>query len=260
MEMERRGVDYRFVATLGLRNDIVLWRGTKGVVTARMMGGPFLDLRLPPADQRRVPLQPGEPIEGESGASTGTLVVELTDLTRNLSQTVAELRQELKTRGLASVLDQPQVRRTFQEVGATLGSFDKASKAAEDTFARGRTTLEGMDRNMLSLEKTLAVLEDLTRRRGPEMDAIIEQLGPALKQVQTAGSDLSALLKDAGPEAEESLKALRRTLQSTQELVEILKAKPNRLVFGTPSEKEREAARKRAEESAKSGAEAKRPE
>ena len=38
IEMERRGVEYRFVATLGLRPDIVLWRGTKGVVNSRIMG------------------------------------------------------------------------------------------------------------------------------------------------------------------------------------------------------------------------------
>jgi ABC-type transporter Mla subunit MlaD len=248
IEMERDGAGYRFVATIGLRREVVLWRGTRGVVTSRMVGGPFLDLHLPPADQRLAVLAPGETIEGEPGASTGTLVAELTDLTRNLNATVNELRQEVKSHGLASILEQPEVRNALHELGGSLAAFREASKSMQATLDHGGKTLETADRNLASLEKSLAVLEGLMERRGPEMDAALAQLGPALQKVQAAGGDLSELLRGAGPEAGESLKELHRTLSSVQELLEILKAKPNRIVFGTPSQKERDAARKKVSE------------
>jgi ABC-type transporter Mla subunit MlaD len=249
IKMEREGTDYRFVGTFGLRRKVVLWRGTKGVVTARMVGGPFLDLRLPPVEQRLVALAPGETIEGEPGASAGTLVAELTDLTRNLNVTVAELRQELKTHGLASILEQPEIRKTLHEFGESLVAFRAASKATEETVAHGGRTLDTADRNLASLEKSLLVLQGLLERRGSELDTAAAQLGPALEKVQTAGSDVSKLLQSAGPEAAENLRALHRTLASVQELLELLKAKPNRIVFGKPSPQEREAARKKVAES-----------
>lgn len=248
IEMVRTGAAYRFVATFGLRREVVLWRGTKGVVTARMVGGPFLDLRLPSAEQRLAALAPGEPMEGELGASAGTLVTELTDLTRNLSVTITELRQELKTHGLASIMEQPEIRRTLHEFGGTLAAFREASKATQETLAHGDRTLGTADRNLASMEKSLLVLEALMARRGSELDSALVQLGPALEKVQKAGGDLSELLRAAGPEAAEDLKALHRTLGSVQELLEILKAKPNRIVFGKPSAQDREAARKKVAE------------
>ena len=248
IEMTRVGEDYRFVATFGLRREVVLWQGTKGIVTAKMVGGPFLDLHLPPVPERRVALAPGEAIEGEPGDSAGTLVTELTILTRNLSLTVSELRQELKTHGLASIMEQPEVRQTLHQLGGTLTAFREASKATQATVTHGDKTLETADRNLVSLEKSLLVLEGLIQRRGADMDAALVQLGPALEKVQSAGADMSQLLRGAGPEAAEDLRALRRTLSSVQELLELLKAKPNRIVFGKPSPQERETARKKVAE------------
>jgi hypothetical protein len=54
--------------------------------------------------------------------------------------------------------------------------------------------------------------------------------------------ELRTLVKAASPSGEESLKALERNLRATEELVELLKAKPNRLVWGKPSQTERDAA------------------
>lgn len=248
IEMLKEAASYRFVATFGLRSDAVLWRGTKGVVTPRMVGGPFLDLQLPPVDQRLVPLAAGDPIEGEQGASAGTLVTELTALTRNLNETVTALRVEMKAHGILPLLEQPEVRHVLHEFAKSLTTFREASKTAQETLAHGDRTLETADRNMASLERSLTALQAILERRGPDLDAAIAQLGPALAQVQRAGADLSELLKGAGPEAGESLRALHRTLASLQELIELLKAKPNRIVFGTPTAKEQEAARKRARE------------
>jgi hypothetical protein len=39
VEMRREGTEYNFVATLGIRPDVVLWRGTKGIINSRLVGG-----------------------------------------------------------------------------------------------------------------------------------------------------------------------------------------------------------------------------
>ena len=49
------------------------------------------------------------------------------------------------------------------------------------------------------------------------------------------------------PEMEQGLKSLRRSLASVEELLALLKQKPNRVVWGTPSDAERERARKALE-------------
>ena len=49
------------------------------------------------------------------------------------------------------------------------------------------------------------------------------------------------------PELAQSLKSLRRSLASVEELLELLKQKPSRVVWGTPSEAEREKAKKNVE-------------
>lgn len=59
IEMKREGTEYRFVATIGIRPDVVLWKGTRGVVVTRLVGGSYLDLRLPPPAERRAELRPG---------------------------------------------------------------------------------------------------------------------------------------------------------------------------------------------------------
>jgi hypothetical protein len=61
------------------------------------------------------------------------------------------------------------------------------------------------------------------------------------------GKELRAVVQQAGPSGGESLKSLDRTLRSTEELLELLKAKPNRLVWGKPSQAERDAAAQKVE-------------
>jgi ABC-type transporter Mla subunit MlaD len=248
VEMRREGTEYNFVATLGIRPDVVLWRGTKGIINSRLVGGAYLELRLPPVEERRVELKPGEPIEGETASSVNSLVASLEELTRSLNQSVLELRGELKSRGLESVIGHPDVRGTLHEAISAFASFRAFSKVAEKTFTHGDGTLSVLERNMASLEKSLTIVQELLERRGTDIDELIVQLGTTLVQLRQLSVDLDALLKNAGPDAVQGLRALARTLSSMEELIEILKVKPSRVVFGTPSEKEREDARKRVED------------
>ncbi len=248
IEMERTGTEYRFVTTIGLRPDVVLWRGTRGVLVTRVVGGAFLDLRLPPPAERRVALAPGEPMEGETGASLTGLLVDVTALTANLDGLVSDLRRNLEPGRLEAILGLPEVRRTLAEARAALGHLGTASLVTQRTFAHAERTLDAFDRDAASLERSLRVLEVLMERRQVDLDTLIVQLVRTVQQYEVVGRDLEALLKEAGPDATSSLRALHQTLESTRELIELLKAKPNRLVFGTPSEEEREEAKKKADE------------
>jgi ABC-type transporter Mla subunit MlaD len=248
VEMRREGTAYHFVATIGIQPDVVLWKGTKAVVNTRLVGGSYLDLRLPPVEERRVELRPGEPMDGETASSVNSLVTSLDELTRNLNLSVSELRAELKGRGLESVLGHPEVKGALRESVAAFSAFRTAAKVTEQTLTHGDGTLVILERNMTSLEKSLGIVQGLLERRGTDIDELIVQLGTTLVQLRQLGVDLDALLKNAGPDAVQGLRALSRTLSSMEELIELLKAKPNRVVFGTPSDKERGDARKRVED------------
>ena len=47
IELERHGVEYTFLATLGVQKELLLWKGTRAVVISKVLGGSFLELQLP---------------------------------------------------------------------------------------------------------------------------------------------------------------------------------------------------------------------
>lgn len=248
IELERDGAGYRFIVTIGTRPDVVLWRGVQAIVSSRILGNAFVDLRLPPVGERISILEPGQTMEGGGSSPFGTLVAELTALSKNLNQATSEVRQELETHGLSSVFEHPQVRKSLEDFRAALSAFRAASAASAAAMEHADSSFGALDRNLESLQKSLKVLEGLMERRGGDLDAAVAEVGPALKQLEAAGAEIRALAAGLGPEAGANLRALERTLDSAQELLEILKAKPNRVLFGTPSAKDRETARKRVEE------------
>jgi len=92
--------------------------------------------------------------------------------------------------------------------------------------------------------KALAAVRALMERRGPEVDQILLSLAATLKQAEAFMGRFAA---EDYPELAQSLKSLRRSLASVEELLELLKAKPSRAVWGTPSQAEREQAKKSLE-------------
>jgi ElaB/YqjD/DUF883 family membrane-anchored ribosome-binding protein len=90
-------------------------------------------------------------------------------------------------------------------------------------------------------------VEGLLNRRSKDIDESIGTLASLLKELQTLSTDMDQVLKGSGPEMEASLQSLHRNLLATEELLEILKNKPSRVVWGTPSAAEKEAAHQRAE-------------
>ncbi len=245
--LEREGEEYFFLTTLGLRPDIVLWKGTIAVVSSSGLSSPFIDLDLPPLENRHNLLDADVVLIGETGASLGTLITEMQAFVQNLNGSLDELKAHLKENGLGVILDHPSVRKVLVDLDSTLLGFRQVAIRSDALLKQSQGSMEILDRSLSSLDKSAAIVESLLDKRSGNIDAIIGNLDSLMKELQGLSIDMHKLMKDSGPEVEESLKALHRNLNATEELLEILKNKPSRVVWGTPSATEKEAARKRAE-------------
>jgi ABC-type transporter Mla subunit MlaD len=246
--LQREGPEYYFLATLGVQPDIVLWKGTIALVSSKGIGSSYLDLDLPPAENRRSPLEADAILYGETGASLGTMVTEVQGFVQNLNGTLDDLKAHFKEKGLDDVLDHPQVRKVLVDLDATLIEFRKAATRGDLLLKQGQDSAEILDRSLTSLEKSALMVEALLKKRSGDIDDIIGNLATLLHELQSLSLDMHTLLKNSGPEVEQSLKSLHRNLIATEELLEVLKNKPSRVVWGTPSEAEKEAARKRVKQ------------
>jgi len=251
IELRREDEEYYFLTTLGLRPDIVLWKGTLAVVSSKGLGSAFIDLDLPPQDNRRRVVEADEVLLGETGASLGTLITEVQGFVQNLNGSLDELRAHLKEKGLGALLDHPQVRKVLVELDTTLAQFHKLALRGDALLDQGQDSAAALDRGLGSLERSAGMVERLLDKRSGNLDDIIGNLDSLLKELRSLSGDVDQLLKSSGPELEESLKSLRRNLNATEELLEILKNKPSRVVWGTPSAAEKEGARQRVEEKRK---------
>jgi len=173
---------------------------------------------------------------------------------RNLDRTVTEVRVSFEQKGAGVVLDHPQVAAVLKDLQATLEAFELLAKDSQGLVLHGNQTMAGVDRSLTSLGKSLAEVQKVLEDRTGGIDQIAQNLGNTLKEVEAVGKELHALLANSGPAAEGIVKALERNLNASEELLELLKAKPNRLVFGTPSEAEKAAAAQRAQEARKAQA------
>jgi len=247
VELQRDGVQYRFLATLGLRTDILLWEGTRVLVVAKPLGGAYLDLLLPPPAGRLEPLAAGSVLPGASGPTLSFLIDQITALVGHLDAGVGELREELQTRGLGAVLDHPQVAKALRSLDGSLAAFQQLAEDSRQLVRQGSGSMHTVDRALAALAQSSEQLQGLLAGHQGDLDAIATHLAGTLKELEGLSQELRALVRQAGPDGDESLKSLDRTLRATEELLELLKAKPNRVVWGKPSPAEREAAAQRVE-------------
>ena len=251
VHLQRDRVQYHFLASLGLRTDIVLWEGTRVIVVARPLGGSFLDLQLPPPEERREILTADSVLPGTTGPSLATLVDSIDALVGNLNRGVDELRGQLQARGLGAVLDHPRVRDVFLSLDRALQSFQLLAEDSRRLVQQGGGSVRGLDRALATLQEVIDQVHALLASHGEDLDAIVVRLAGTLKEMEGLGQELRGVVQVAGPDADQSLKSLDRTLRATETLLELLKAKPNRLVWGKPSEAEQAAAARKVEEARK---------
>lgn len=249
VDMRREGTDYHFLATLAVRADIQLWRGTRAVVAPKGVASVMLDLRLPPPDTRTVPLAAGDQIPGEQGVSLGGVLERADRLLANLNASLDAVRDRIQTKGLGDLLEHPSVARALRSLDATLGEFQALARDGRGLASHADRSMGEADKALADLEKSLAVTRTLLETRAPDLDRTLVSLASVLQQSDTL---LARFRAEDQPELEASLKALRRSLDSVEELLQLLKQKPSRAVWGTPSDAERTRARQ-AVEAAKTG-------
>jgi ABC-type transporter Mla subunit MlaD len=244
VDMRQEGKDYHFLAHIAVREDIRLWRGTRANLAPKGMGSVMLDLRLPELAERRELLAAGDELPGDSGVSIAGVLERADRLLASLQAGVDELRTRIERRGLGDVLDHPSVHQALRSLDGTLHEFQGLAKESRGLVNHADRSMGEADKALASLDQSLAMVRALMDRRGPELDQILVSLAATLRQAEAFMDRFNA--RDH-PELEQSLESLRRSLASVEELLEILKQKPSRVVWGTPSEAEREKARKGVE-------------
>ncbi len=244
VEMRQAGKDYHFLARINLREDIQLWRGTRASLSPKGVGSVMLDLKLPELADRTVPLVAGDEIPGDSGISIAGVLERADHLMGSLQAGVDGLRSRIEQKGLGDVLDHPSVRQSLHSLDATLREFQSLAQESRGLVSHADRSMGGADKALAALDQSLGTVRTLLEKRGPEIDQILISLAATLKQAEAA---LGRFTAQDHPELAQSLKSLRRSLASVEELLELLKQKPNRVVWGTPSEAEREKARKSLE-------------
>jgi phospholipid/cholesterol/gamma-HCH transport system substrate-binding protein len=247
VDLEQDGVVYRITARLGLQPKIVLWKGTRALVASKTFGGAYLDLQLPAPEARREVLPPGAVLEATVAPSLGSAIEEIQTLVHNLNLSVDGLRQHIEKKGLGALLDQPGVKQILTSLDETLKAYGGLAKDGDALLRKADPSVSSLQRSLASVEATLAVVE---KRKG-DLDALITSLSKTMKEMEGLSGEIRGNLKTALPETEETLRALHRNLNATEELLELLKAKPSRVLWGTPSEAEKEAARRKAAEAQK---------
>lgn len=244
VDMRQEGKDYHFLARIAVREDIQLWRGTRANLSPKGVGSVMLDLRLPDLAERNQLLASGDEIPGDAGVSIAGVLERADHLMASLQAGVDSLRNRIELKGLGDVLDHPSVRQALQSLDGTLREFQALAKESRGLVGHADHSVGEADKALASLDQSLAAVRTLLEKRGPELDQILVSLASTLKQ---ADAFMSRFTAQDHPELEQSLKSLRRSLASVEELLELLKQKPNRVVWGTPSDAERERARKALE-------------
>jgi ABC-type transporter Mla subunit MlaD len=247
MTLRRSGVLYRFQVTLGLRPDIVLWTGTRAVVVSKPLGSTFVDLQLPPPAQRLQPLAADGELEGGSSPSLGALVEHLDALVMNLDHTLDQARAPFQARGLGVLLEHPRVRTVLTELDGSLRAVQALAGDSRGLVQRGGSSLAALDQALASLDRSLLAVGKLAERGSGDLDTVTDRLDGTLAAVADLAQALRDQAQTLGPDAGASLQSLDRTLRAAEDLLELLKARPSRIVWGRPSARERETAAASAE-------------
>ncbi|MDP1833143.1 MAG: MlaD family protein [Geothrix sp.] len=244
VDMRQEGKDYHFLARIAVREDIHLWRGTRANLAPKGVGSVMLDLRLPELAERRVLLAAGDEIPGDAGVSISGVLERADRLMASLHAGVDGLRARVERKGLGDVLDHPSVRQSLISLDGTLREFQALARESRGLVGHADRSMGEADKSLASLDQSLGTVRALLDKRGPELDQILVSLAATLKQAEAF---LGRFAAEDHPELAQSLKSLRRSLASVEEILALLKQKPSRVVWGTPSDAEREQAKKAVE-------------
>lgn len=237
IRLVQEGVGYYFLASLNFRPDIHLWQGVKVVQSSKLLGGSFLELKLPPVKDRKAPLQDGAIISGEQGSAVKDVITHVDELIKNLNGMITDLREPIREKGLSSLLDNPQLKKALISLDVTLREAGALMKDGRGAVSSNSGALE---KNLASLEALLSDVRGLLGRRTKDIEGILVNLEKTTGEFQGLGKESRELVQRVGPESEAVMKALQRNLKVSEELLQLLKQKPSRILWGKPTAQEME--------------------
>lgn len=248
IELKREGTVYHLLATVSVQQNIQLWEGTRARVEGQGLGGSVLDLDLPaPTDRQRV-LGANELIQGEPGSSLDSVIAKADDLMGSLNGMVADLRLSFQKKGAGVVLDHPAVAKALRDLDATLLEFQGVARKGGELADQAKPAVDSLDKGMADLQAAMAQLRKLLDTHSGDLDQTLTSLAAVTKQMEGLTASLQETLKTEGPQADQTLRGLKRVTLSLEELLELLKQKPHRAMWGSIPDDDRAKAKKNVDE------------
>jgi ABC-type transporter Mla subunit MlaD len=240
VDLVQRGVDIHGLAVLNISADTPLWDGSSAAIVPRGVWGSVIELELPPPEKRKRKLRPWATLQGRQGQSLETLVAQA-EITLESFQGAADALRQTTMQG---VLEAPAVKDLLSTIESTVRQYETLGREARGIVKQSGHSLGSLDQTLGSMRTSLDHLDGMLARREPDLQKALEAVPRTLKDAQAMMVELRTATSELKPATKTTFVRLERVLRDMEELVELLKQKPSRVVWGKPSEEERERAKR----------------
>jgi ABC-type transporter Mla subunit MlaD len=243
VDLVQHGVEVHGIAVLHIAADKPLWDGTTAAIVPQGVWGSVIELQLPPPEQRKRKLRPWATLQGRQGQSLETLVAQA-EVTLESFQGAADALRATTAQG---VLEAPAVKELLGTIEHTVQQYEVLGREARGFVKQSGQSLGSLDQTLGSMRTSLNQLDGMLARREPDLQKALEAVPQTLKDAQAMMKELRTATGELKPPAKSAFLRLERVLHDMNELVEILKQKPSRVMWGKPSPEDRERAKRAAE-------------
>jgi ABC-type transporter Mla subunit MlaD len=240
VELVQRGVDMYGIAVLRIASDQRLWEGTRAAVVPRGVWGSVVELELPETAQRRRYLKAWATLQGSQGQSLETLVAQAEVTLESFEAAANALRATTAT----GILEAPAMKELLTKVGGMIRQYELLGREARGFVVRGGQSLGSFDETLSTLRGDLDDLDAMLARREPDLAQALKAVPKTLEETQKLMARLRTATDRLEPRTQDTFIRLERVLRDVEELMELLKQKPSRVMWGKPSGEERDNARK----------------
>jgi paraquat-inducible protein B len=150
----------------------------------------------------------------------------------------------LRATTTSGVLEAPAVKELLEKVGAMIHQYELLGREARGFVVKGGHSLGSVDETLATLRADLDDLDGMLKRREPDLENALKAVPKTLDETQKLMTRLRTATDRLEPHTQDTFKRLERVLRDVEELMELLKQKPSRVMWGKPSTEERDNARK----------------
>ena len=240
VELVRKGVDLYGVAVLRIESDKLLWEGTRAAVVPRGVWGSVVELELPEPAKRKRALKSWATLPGSQGQSLETLVAQAEVTLKSFEEAANALRATTAT----GVLEAPAMKELLAKVGTMIHQYELLGREARGFVVKGGHSLGSFDQTLATLRGDLDDLDAMLERREPDLENALKAVPKTLEETQKLMVRLRTATDRLEPRTQDTFIRLERVLRDVEELMELLKQKPSRVMWGKPSSEERDNARR----------------